>query len=255
MMPAIARMTREDMSRVMAGVREAAERLRAGLADEPGPLRERGIRSALKRLQEPPRGVDALMTAPISFLAAVAPDGVVIARDAEPDRMRGFDLGGAAPVVKSALVPGVYGAALTELPGSGGDAAAAGDAPPSVTVLFAAPAFARGAVVGAIVAGLPLPRISRRMSRQLQLESARNVGQIDWVLLVRGARSFPYPSFPPELVGMVPSESDRAKHLAESPGGYTGHFRQFGRAYGYGVMPLPRIGEGVVAVVFRSNPT
>jgi hypothetical protein len=52
----------------------------------------------------------------------------------------------------------------------------------------------------------------------------------------------------------VPDAAARAAGLANSPGGYTGEVMQFGRWYGFGVLPLPELGPDVGAVIFRADP-
>jgi hypothetical protein len=248
--PKVLELVRRDLDYGRRGVREAAERMARGFLVEDPDQREREMRLVMRRFQEPPRAIDELMVTPISFVAAVGTDGKVIARDTEPDPMKGFDMAEHVPVVRRAL-EGEAGYELSELP-----SLQEGDRP-SVTVIFAAPARHEGRVVGAMVAGLPLWRIAQQMSRQLQLENAEAVrdGELVWVLLYQNDELHYHTGFPPDLRELVPSPADREAGLAESPGGYTGEVQQYGRWYGYGVLPLPTVGEDVGAVLFRSDPT
>ena len=249
-MPMIRELVRQDLERVDAGVREAADRMARGFLVEDPAQRERELRLVLRRLQQPPRAITGLMLTPITFVAAVGLDGKVIARDAQDDQMRGFDIARAAPVVRRAL-NGEGGRELSRLPSleEGGL--------PSVTIVFAAPARHEGRVVGAIVAGLPLWRIGQQATRQLQLENAdaRAQGHLMWVMLYdeEGEQHY-HAGFPPDLRALAPSAADRAAALRESPGGYTGELQQFGRWYGYGVLPTPSIAEGTGVILFRSDP-
>ncbi|HJL19727.1 MAG TPA: hypothetical protein RMH99_28955 [Sandaracinaceae bacterium LLY-WYZ-13_1] len=247
--PKVLELVRQDIDRGRRGVREAADRMARGFLVEDPAQQEREMRTVMRRFQQPPRAINDLMVSPISFVAAVGADGEVIARDAEPDHMKGFDMGEEVPVVGRAL-EGEAGYELSELP-----SLEEGEEP-SVTVIFAAPARHEGRVVGAMVAGLPLWRMAQQMSRQLQLEHAEAVqgGELIWALFYRGDELHYHAGFPPDLRELVPSHEERQAGLEESPGGYTGEFQQFGRWYGYGVLPLPSLGEDVGAVIFRSDP-
>ncbi|MBX3270966.1 MAG: cache domain-containing protein [Sandaracinaceae bacterium] len=247
-MPDAARIVRQDIDRGRRGVAQAAERLRRGFLVEDAERREREMRQVMMRMRQPPRSINDLMVLPITFIAAVGTDGVVIARDAEEDRMRGFDLAAVVPVVRQAL-DGQAGYALSEIP------SAEEGALPSVTIVFAAPARHEGRVVGAVAAGLPLWRIAQQITAQLQLQHARDVanGELIWVLMLRGEEPHHHAGFPPDLVRMVPSAARRAEGLGASPGGFTGEFQQYGRWYGYGVLPVPSVAPDVSIIFFRSD--
>lgn len=211
------------------------------------------MRQLLRSFRQPAsrRAIAELMVTPVSFVASVGMDGKVIARDAEPDQMRGFDLARVAPVVRRALEQGQTGYELSELP------SLAEDDPPSVTVLFAAPARHEGRIVGAMVAGLPLWRLAQQLTNQLHLENATRIqnGTLLWALLYRGDDLHYHAGFPPDLRTLAPAREARESRLSSSPRGYTGEVQQFGRWYGYGVLPLPSIGEDVGVILFRSDPS
>ncbi|MBZ0116710.1 MAG: hypothetical protein K8H88_06940 [Sandaracinaceae bacterium] len=247
--PSCRRHVRRDIDGIQSGVRQAAERMARGFLVEDPQQREREMRSVLIRLRQPPRGISELMVSPASFVAVVGTDGHVIARDATEDRMRGFDLGAASEVVRDAL-RGRGGYGLAELP------AQEEGQPASVTILFAAPARHHGDVVGAVVAGLPLWRLSQQLSNQLRLEHADPVSQglLVWATVYRGDQMHPHAGFPADLLQLVPSAADRERALSASPGGYTGELAQYGRWYGYGVMPMPSLGEDMGVILFRSDP-
>jgi len=135
-----------DRSRHRAGVIEAAHRLRRGFLVEDHPTRERQMRQVMTQLQEPPRGVGAFIASPMSFLAAVDRDGIVIARDSEDDQMKGEDFKERFEVVAQALDAGTVGMGLGEFP-----ALEEGE-PSSYSILFVAPARHEGEIVGAVVA-------------------------------------------------------------------------------------------------------
>jgi len=248
-MPAVKRVVRQDLERGLEGVRLAAERVRRGFLVDDRERLAQEMRSVLIRLRQPPRAITQLMMTPLSFIAAVDAEGTVICRDAQEDRMAGFDLAEHVPVVQRAL-EGESGYALSTIPGI------VDDAPPSVTVVFAAPAWHDGEVVGAVVAGLPLWRLGQQLTRQLQLDNADAVqrGELLWVLLLEGDEQHYHAGFPPDLRQLVPDAERRAEGFASSPGGFTGELNQFGRWYGYGVLPVPSVGEDVSVVIFRSDP-
>ncbi len=56
----------------------------------------------------------------------------------------------------------------------------------SVSLLFAAPARKGAEVVGAVLTGIPLWRLSQRLSKQLQLDHVSEQGAILWVYVYRG---------------------------------------------------------------------
>jgi hypothetical protein len=248
--PTLRRVVREDLRRARVGVRKAADMMARGFLVEDAAQREREMRRVLQRINEPPRGIPELMVSPISFLAAVGPNGRVIARDSDPDPMRDFDIGRAAPVVRRALREGVDGMAVSELP-----SLREGELP-SVTILFVAAARREDRVVGAIVAGLPLWRLGQQLSNQLQLEHARELhaGGRAWVLIYRGDERHFHADFPPDLQALAPDPAARREGFSRSETGYTGEIQTHGRWFGYGVIPLPAIDEDVGIVVFRSNP-
>ncbi len=246
--PRVREIVREDIERGVRGVEQAATKLARGFVLEDHEQREREMRTALHLLRQPPRGVEELMISPISFLAAVDASGVVIARDAEPDPMAGFDASEAFEIVRRALESGESGYALVEFPNP------LPDQPSSHTVLYVAPSRRDGRIVGAVLAGTPLWRTAQRVGRQLQAEHSDELreGAILWVYLYRGDELHHHGT-PPDLGNVVPDDAARTAGLARSPGGFTGELAQFGRWYGYGVFPLPRIAPEVGAIVFCSD--
>ena len=248
--PATKQIIRRDLNNGMSGVRQAADLMERGFLVEDAARQEREIRTVLRRLRQPRRGIPELLSTPVSFIGAVAMDGKVICRDADPDMMRGFDMAQAAPVVRRALESGEAGHELSRLPSLNEEEL------PSVTVIFAAPARHEGRVVGAIVAGLPLWRIAQQVTNQLQLDNARALqrGELVWALLYEADELHYHNAYPPDLRELVPNAEQRAAGLGASPGGYTGEVNQYGRWYGYGVLPLPTLGENVGVVLFRSDP-
>jgi hypothetical protein len=269
--PRVQQLVREDVERGLSGVQQAAQTIARGFLVEDPERRAREIRSVLRRLREPPRGISELMISPIAFVAAVGLDGVVICRDLEPDPMAGFDAGAAFELVRRALDQGVPGYALVQFPSSrepplappgegesesAGDGASPIEAPlPSPTMLYVAPAMLEDRVVGAVIAGTPLWREAQRLGRQLQADHADEIarGLILWVYLYHGDRLHHHGT-PTDLDTVVPDGAARRAGLARSAGGFTGELVQYGRWYAYGVVPLPRIGPDVGAIVFRSDP-
>lgn len=247
--PRVREIVHEDLERGVTGIRAAASKLARGFLVEDRDRRQREIRTALHLLRQPPRGIPELMISPISFIAAVDADGTVIARDAEPDPMAGFDARGAFPIVRRALEEGYSGYELVEFPNL------LPDQPPSYTVLYVAPSRREGRIVGAVIAGTPLWRTAQRLGRQLQADHADEVsnGAIYWVYVYRGA-DLHHHGTPSDLDTVVPDAAARSAGLARSPGGFTGEFAQFGRWYGYGVVPLPSIADDVGAVIVYSDP-
>ncbi len=242
-------MIRGDVAKHRAAIVEAAERLAPGFSVEDPALRERQMRAALRAIQEPPRGVSAFFSSPMTFLAAIDREGVVIARDADPDPMKGQDFARHFPVVADALRAGQVGHSLVEFP-----RAQSGEEG-SVALMFAAPARAEGETVGVAALGIPLWSLSKRINEQFKVELHPEIqaGAVVWVYLYRGDRLF-HRNTPPDLDKAVPDGPARASGLARSPGGFSGVLSVLGREYGYAVLPFPSLGEGVGVVAIRGEP-
>jgi len=232
----------QDLAHHQAGVVQAAERLMPGFLVRDPVTREKQVRAALRILQQPKKGIDEFVASPMSFLAAVGVDGLVIARDRETDRMKGQDFKTRFEVVRQAL----GGAAAT---GLGEFYAKDPKAPSSWSILFAAPSLRGDQVVGAVLAGIPLSRLAQRLSRQFRVE--QKAGSPVWVYLYKGERLF-YWDTPPEVDVLVRDPVARAQALAASPAGYTEKVRLQGELQVYGVFPLPLLGPDVGTIVFRT---
>ncbi|MBW2379980.1 MAG: cache domain-containing protein, partial [Deltaproteobacteria bacterium] len=188
---------------------KAAQKLAPGFAVTDPAARESQVRSALRILQQPRKGIDEFVASPMSFLAAVGVDGLVIARDREPDRMKGQDFKTRFDVVQEAL----GGSTAT---GLGEFYAKDPNAPSSWSILFAAPSVRDDRVVGAVLAGIPLSRLAQRLSRQFRVEQKE--GAPVWVYANKGKRLFHWDT-PPEIDALVRDPIARAKALAASPAG------------------------------------
>lgn len=248
-LPHLTKVVNEDLKRQMAGMRRAPDRLAPGFQVEDPAEREQQMRTALKFVQEPPKGISQFVTSPMSFLAAVDAEGVVIARDAEPDRLKGRDMKKPFPPVRAALEEGEVGYALGEF--EGGE-----DVDSSWSLVFAAPVTVDGERVGAVVSGIPLWRLAQRLSRQMRVDHSPRIeqGLVLWAYLIKGDRLF-HMGTPPELDDTLPSASDLQSRLSQDDEGVvTGHVRLHGRTYGYGAAPLPEVGEDVALLVVRADP-
>lgn len=243
--PRIQAIVHDDLARAATGVRAAAGRMVRGFTVTDPAQREREMRRALTLLTEPPRGIPELMISPMSFIAVTDENGIVICRDAEPDRMAGTNAA-RFPHVARALREGVETHEVVEWRDSE-------DGPASVLMVHAVPMQLDGRVVGAMIVGTPLWRTAQRLTRQLQAEAASEQGTILWVYLYRGD-TLHHHGTPPDLDTIVPDGAARAAGLARSPGGFTGQVVQFGRWYAYGVEPLPELGDDIGFIVWRSDP-
>lgn len=240
--PRVGALVQQDLENHQAGVLKAAEKLAPGFAVADPAARESQVRAALRILQQPKKGIDEFVSSPMSFLAAVGLDGIVIARDREPDRMAGQDFKTRFDVVRQAL----GGTAVTAL---GEFYAADPNAPSSWSILFAAPSLRDGKVVGAVLAGIPLSRMAQRLSRQFRVEQKE--GASVWVYLYKGERIFHWDT-PPQVDVLIRDPVARAKGLAASPAGYTEKVRLQGDLQVYGVFPLALLGPDVGTIIFRS---
>jgi hypothetical protein len=251
--PRVAEILREDRQKHRQGVAEAARRLAPGFVVEDAATRERQMRYALRHVQEPPRGVPEFIASPMSFLAAVGKDGLVICRDGdeEADRMKGQDFGGRYETVRRALADGVPGYELAEFPSQeeGGES--------SFSMLFVHPVVREGERVGAVVAGIPLWREAQRLGRQLQVDHASEEDIILWVYAYKGDREYFFGTpegLDAEVKQGAASASARSAGLATSPGGFTGQAMQSGRWFAFGVLPTPSVAEDVGLIIWRSDP-
>lgn len=235
-------LVQQDLEKHQAGVVKAADKLAPGFVVSDPAKRESQMRAALRILQQPKKGIDEFVASPMSFLAALDGDGVVIARDRNPDRMKGQDYGSRFEVVRQ----GLTGSAAT---GLGEFFAEDPEAPSSWSILFAAPAIKDGGVVGVVVAGIPLSRLAQRLSRQLRVEQEE--GDPVWVYLYKGDRLFHWDT-PPLVDALVPSAEQRAKVLSASPSGYTDKVRLQGEFEVYGVFPIRLLGPDLGTIIFRS---
>jgi hypothetical protein len=238
----------EDVQRHLRGVQAAAQRLVPGFAVTDPNLRESQLRTALRLLTKPPRGIPELVASARTFTAAVAADGLVLATDAkdENDRMTGVNLREPFPVLRDALT-GKTGFAIHQFPSIKKGVEG------SISLLFAAPSRKDEQVVGAVLTGIPLWRLAQRLTKQLQLDHVSEKGAILWVYLYRGDKLHHFGT-PPDLDKMIPDAATRKAGLARSPGGFTGDFIQFGRWYAYGVLPLRILGPDMGVLIVRSDP-
>lgn len=246
--PRVAEIVIDDLKRHQQGLRIAADRMKAGWVKVEGEEQEHGMRKALQLMRSPKKGVRELVISPMSFMAAVDKNGIAIARDTEPDHMKGMDLAKLFPTVKAALA-GNEGYEVGEFPSmkEGGD--------PSVTIMMATPVHWKDEVVGALVLGIPLWRLQQRLSKQLQMEGAgkESKGVVLWVYVYRGDELHKHGT-PRDLDQLVPDAAARKAGLAGSPGGFTGQLVQFGFWYAYGVRPIRVLGDGMGVVIFRMDP-
>jgi len=241
---------KDDLERHTRGLAVGAAKIAPGFVKVEGLQQDQDMRKVLKLLRNPKNGVPELIISPMSFMAVVGMDGVAIARDVElpDDKMKGMELGKLFPSVKNALA-GTAGWEVGEF------ASLEKGGKPSVSIVMASPAVYDGKVVGALVLGIPMWRLQQRISKQLVMEEAGSKpGLVLWVYLYRGDELF-FHGTPPKLEENLPNTAaKRAAGLAKSPKGYTGEFQQMGFWYGYGVKPLPILGEDFGALIVRMDP-
>jgi len=240
--PRVQALVEQDLANHQVGVVKAADKLAPGFSVRDPEQREAQVRIALRILQEPKRGIDEFVASPMSFLAAVGLDGVVIARDRDPDRMKGQDF-------KSRFEPVAQALGGTASTGLGEFYAEDPNAPSSWSILFAAPSVRDGKVVGAVLAGIPLSRLAQRLSRQFRVE--QKAGAPVWVYLYKGVRLFHWDT-PPEVDALVRDPVARAKALTASPAGYTEQVRLQGELQVYGVFPLALLAPDLGTIIFRT---
>lgn len=245
--PRLAKLVIDDLVDHTKGLSYAADRISAGFVKVQGEQQEREVRQVLKLLRSPKHGVRELIISPLSFIAAVDKSGVVIARDADDDKMKGMKLAEMFPSVRAALA-GKAGYEIGEFASlkEGGE--------PSVTIMMAAPARYHGEVVGALALGIPLWRLQQQMSKQLQMEEGgKKPGTVIWAYVYRGDTLYHHGT-PTSLDEIVPNGAARSAGLKRSPGGFTGQAAQFGYVYGYGVRPIRVLGDDMGVVVMRMDP-
>lgn len=246
--PKIARLVREDRKKLFRGVQKAEAALRP-LLEGYEASRAPALRRTLTGLRSPPRGIAELVSSPLTFLAATDATGKVILRDgeAEADHMTGMDLA-SAPVIRDALA-GRGGIDLVEM------ASSEPGQPTSPVLVVAWPVRGTaGNVVGTAITGMPLWRVSQRLSRQLRFDQSSEIarGRVLWVYVHRDGRLHHHGTSP-EIDAVMPHGEALTSALARSPAGYTAEVFVHGRAYAYGVVPMPSLGEGTTVVVARAE--
>lgn len=241
-LPRVQALVEQDLRQHQAGVVKAAAKLAPGFGVPDPDVRQRQVRAALRILQLPKKGIDEFVASPMSFLAAIDANGIVVARDREPDRMAGQDFGARFDVVRQAL----QGAATT---GLGEFYAKDPSAPSSWSILFAAPSLRDGEVVGAVLVGIPLSRLAQRLSRQFRVE--QSAGPPVWVYLYKGPRLFHWDT-PPEVDALIRDPAARATGLGESPAGYTRTVRLQGDRQVYGVFPIALLSPDIGTIIVRT---
>ncbi|MGB5310461.1 MAG: hypothetical protein WBN38_00215 [Polyangiales bacterium] len=241
-LPRVQELIEQDLENHQAGVVKAAAKIAPGFAVPDPEKRESQIRAALRILQQPKKGIDEFVASPMSFLAAIGPDGIVIARDREQDRMTGQDFRSRFAVVRQALA----GSSAT---GLGEFFAEDPNAPSSWSILFAAPSMKEGKVVGAVLAGIPLSRLAQRLSRQFRVEAAQ--GDPVWVYLYKGERLFHWDT-PPEVDALIRDPAARAQRLSASPAGYCDKTRLQGDLQVYGVFPIALLAPDLGTIIVRT---
>ena len=107
----------------------------------------------------------------------------------------------------------------------------------------------------AVAAAMPLWSIAQRITRQLRGNHAADIerGVAIWAYVYEGEHIH-HRGTPPDLDLLVPNQEARNAAFAERPNGYTGMITLFGRNYGYGVVPMPSLGEDIGLVIFRAEP-
>lgn len=234
----------EDGVKHQKGVVAAAERLAAKKATA---LDEAAVRKALQALRRPPRGVGELVSSPLSFMALTDAQGRVLARDSVPDRMKGQDFAQRFPSVAQSLKEAKAKSAIAEFAGERGEKA-------SYSWLFSAPVMEEGRPQGAFVLGIPLWRLAQRLSRQLQLEHAKDTGLIVWAYVYKGDVLYHHGT-PPELDKVLPRAAVRSRALQSKPRKAGGHFELYGRDYAWHLLPTPWIAPDMGLLLVRSNPS
>lgn len=243
--PYVRAIVRGDIARHKIGVLRAAVRLAPGFLVEDPDEREAQMRTALRKLTAPPKGIAELVASPMSFIAAVELNGVVLARDALDDKMKGQNFGAKFSTVRAALREDKEGYELGVFENADPKEA------DSVSMLLTAPARRDGRIFGAVTVGIPLWRLAQRVSRQLRLDAARKASL--WAYIYKGDELY-HMGTPAELDRLLPHARQRAKMLKTHPGGYTGEFQAGPLWWAYGVVPLPRIGPDVGAIILRMEP-
>ena len=184
----------KDIESHKAAIAEVAKRLAPGFAVEDPEKRQKQMRAALRWMRHSKKGVPGLIASPASFIAAVQSDGIVLARDKTPDSMQGQDFQKRFAVVAQAL-KGNPATGMGEFVGP------TPKDPTSLSLLFAAPVVDdKGAVIGAVVTGIPLTRWSQRINRQYRIDHIEEVRAAKgiWSFLVAKGRLF-HMGAPPEI--------------------------------------------------------
>ena len=246
--PAALQWIREDIAKVTRGTRAAAARFAPLFQIEDAENRERRLRQALNNARNPPRAMPEFSPSPVTFLVGLDGEGVVIARDVEPDHLKGEPFAERFSVVREAMQQ------RRTTRGNGAFESADGTSR-NLTVLMTSPVVEGGETIGAITAGVSLWRLAERVTRQLRADHAAEIqsGGALWAYFYEGDHLH-HRRTPPDLDVLVPDRATREAALANRPNGYTGVVQLFARPFGYCVVPIPSLGEDIGLIVFRAEP-
>lgn len=163
-LPSVREGVRQMMTRLHAGLSESAARFGGPTGDLEGAELESAARRKLIELRDARRGVQAVWSSGATFVALLDENGVVIARDAEPDTMRGLNL-------QTRFAEIGHCDAQPEWVGR--------------IVDSSQPTLLTCAVAGRfrLLAGIALPRLALSVQRQLRLQTAdaTRAGRVYWV--------------------------------------------------------------------------
>ncbi len=248
--PEIARLLEGDARVHLEGIVQVAERVVPGYVSTDSVQRAALVQQRLTRIRKPPSGVPQLFASPLTFVAALDAEGVVIARNGKKTRMVGMNLAKGQPLIQEALKTGAAGHGILEYSGEDDDAKK------TVIWTFVAPVKDHDKILGAVVLGIPLWRLDQRINNQLRIDyngGGKNKGLILWAYLFHGDTLHEFGT-PPDLGQLVPKPAVRRAGLKRSPKGYTGEVAQYGRKYAFGVFKLSAISPELGLILFRSDP-
>ncbi|MCA9621445.1 MAG: hypothetical protein KC731_20630 [Myxococcales bacterium] len=250
MMPALDEvmpLIERDTKQVREGLPKGAELMAKHLDEDPRADLE-GVKRAIANARA---GVDELEVAKSTFFVFVAPDGVVLRGETEPDLPAGKSLVEAVPDAKK-----IFGSAgLTEVWGymEGLRGVNKGD---DLQWIVGHPVKGKeGKVLGAFVTGWSLRKYAEYLENHVKVHLTKTAEDpakpipLAYAFVVKGKRAFGGPVTPDENAKAV-AELDL---VAKTAGGaYEGSIELDGRAFLVAAKPAPTLGKDVVVALLMS---
>ena len=253
--PQVHSMVRKDLKEHAQGINDAASRL-VPLFTPPDDFnnkeggdytpKEEALRKEMRRIKHIKFGVPALSSSPATLFAIVDRKGVILARHAKNDTLRGSNYGKRFKVIPKSLKEKKSKKELVLFKAQKGGK-------DSYSMLWVAPIVVQGKSRAALILAMPLWRFAQKISTQLRMNYASEPNLILWAYTYKGKKLFEK-GIPPEVKDITPSSKVWHKALKMNPSGATGTLRGFGLEYAWGAFPIKELAEDAGVLLLRAKP-